>query len=211
MDSLSRRERAALCATLEAADPDAPTLCGDWNARQLAAHLVLREGHPAAIGMVVRPLSGWTKDTIDSLAAAEFGRLIHRIATGPPPWSLLRLPRVEPLFNTFEFFVHHEDLRRASPSWTPRVLGENDEEELWRLLRRRARLLLRHAPVGVELVTGTDPARHFVAHRGESPVTLSGLPSELALYVHGRGAHSHVQLSGPADATKQFAALGLSF
>ncbi len=213
MDALCRRERASLCATLESSGPDAATLCSDWNARQLAAHLVLREGHPTAVlGMVVPPLSGWTQRRLNSLAATKFALLIHRIATGPPRWSPARLPGVEPAVNTIEFFVHHEDLRRAGPSWTPRVLGEPDEEELWRHLQRRARLLLRHSPVGVELVGGTDPARrrHFVAHRGGASVTLTGPPSELALYLHGRGAHSQVELTGSADATKQFAALDLS-
>jgi uncharacterized protein (TIGR03085 family) len=210
MDSLSRRERASLCATLEAGGPEAPTLCAGWNARQLAAHLVLREGHPAATGMVLRPLSGWTKHTQNSLAATDFSRLVHRVATGPPRWSPLRLPGVEPAVNTVEFFVHHEDLRRASPSWTPRVLAEPDEQELWRLLQRRARLLLRHSPVGVELATTAPPrANQFVAHQGGSPVTLAGLPSELALYLHGRQAHSLVELTGPAEGMTQFEALRL--
>ena len=207
MDSLLRRERASLCATLEAGGPDAPTLCAGWSARQLAAHLVLREGHPAAAGMVVRPLSRWTKHTLDSLATTEFGRLVHRVATGPPRWSPVRLPGVEQAVNTVEFFVHHEDLRRAFPSWTPRVFAEPDEQELWRLLQRRARVLLRHSPVGVELATPS--ADRFVAHQGGSSVTLTGLPSELALYLHGRQAHSLVELTGPADGTTQFETLTL--
>ena len=39
----SRQERQALCDDLQAAGPDAPTLCVGWTARDLAAHLVLRE------------------------------------------------------------------------------------------------------------------------------------------------------------------------
>jgi len=207
MDSLLRRERASLCATLKAGGPDAPTLCGGWNARQLAAHLVLREGHPAATGMVVRPLFGWTKHTLHSLAATEFGQLVHRIAAGPPWWSPVRLPGVESAVNTIEFFVHHEDLRRAAPSWAPRILAQPDEQELWRLLQRRARLLLRHSPVGVELAAPN--ANRFVAHHGDPTVTLTGLPSELALYLHGRQAHSLVELTGPASGLTQFEAMTL--
>jgi hypothetical protein len=36
-------ERSDLTASLRAAGPDAPTLCGEWTTNQLAAHLVLRE------------------------------------------------------------------------------------------------------------------------------------------------------------------------
>ena len=42
------RERAALVTTMRAVGPDAPTLCGDWTTRDLAAHLVLRERRPDA-------------------------------------------------------------------------------------------------------------------------------------------------------------------
>jgi uncharacterized protein (TIGR03085 family) len=157
--------------------------------------------------MAIRPLSGWTKHTLDSIAATEFGRLIQRIATGPPWWSPMRLPGVESAVNTLEFLVHHEDLRRAAPSWTARVLADADEREIWRRLLRRARLLLRHSPVGVELAAPNET--RFVARQGSSSVTLTGLPSELALYLHGRQAHSLVTLTGPAESTTQFEALTL--
>ena len=213
MDPLDRRERASLCEKLDAGGPDAQTLCGGWNARQLAAHLVLREGHPAAVGIALRQLSGWTEHTQNSLADTDFRRLIDRIASGPARWSPLRLPGVAPTVNTFEFFVHHEDLRRAYPSWAPRLLAAADQEEFWRLLERRARLLLRHFPVGVELVStfATTPnVRRVVAHHAHASVTLTGLPAELALYLHGRQAHALVELTGPAEATAKFEALSLS-
>ena len=36
----AQRERAALVETMRAVGPDAPTLCGDWTTRDLAAHLI---------------------------------------------------------------------------------------------------------------------------------------------------------------------------
>ena len=36
----------ALCDLFEEVGPDAPTLCGDWTTRDLAAHLVMRERRP---------------------------------------------------------------------------------------------------------------------------------------------------------------------
>ena len=58
MTSPVRRERYALCDTFEAVGPDAPTLCTPWRTRDLAAHLVIREGRPdAAVGLLVPPLA----------------------------------------------------------------------------------------------------------------------------------------------------------
>ena len=55
------RERAALVNTMRAVGPDAPTLCGEWTTRDLAAHLVLRERRPdAAAGILVPALAGYT-------------------------------------------------------------------------------------------------------------------------------------------------------
>ena len=42
----AQRERAALVETMRSVGPDAPTLCGDWTTRDLAAHLVTRERRP---------------------------------------------------------------------------------------------------------------------------------------------------------------------
>ncbi len=51
------RERASLSDLLDRVGPDAPTLCEGWNARDLTAHLVLRESRPdAVLGVVIRPL-----------------------------------------------------------------------------------------------------------------------------------------------------------
>ena len=55
------RERAALVTTMRDAGPDAPTLCGEWTTRDLAAHLVLRERRPdAAAGIMIPALAGYT-------------------------------------------------------------------------------------------------------------------------------------------------------
>lgn len=46
---------------MRAAGPDAPTLCEGWTARDLAAHLVVRERRlDAAPGILVPQLAGYT-------------------------------------------------------------------------------------------------------------------------------------------------------
>ena len=66
------RERAALVATLHEVGPDAPTLCGDWTTRDLAAHLILRERHPiASLGIMVAPLADRTARAQQRLADGD--------------------------------------------------------------------------------------------------------------------------------------------
>ncbi len=43
---------------MRAVGPDAPTLCGDWTTRDLAAHLVLRERRPDAAAGILIPAAG---------------------------------------------------------------------------------------------------------------------------------------------------------
>ena len=58
----AQRERAALVESLREHGPGAPTLCEEWTARDLAAHLVVRERRlDAAPGILVPQLAGYTE------------------------------------------------------------------------------------------------------------------------------------------------------
>lgn len=194
--SFAQRERTALADLLEAVGPDAPTLCAGWDTRDLVAHLVLREGHPAALGIVVRALAGWTARQQRQLASAPYPATVARFRHGPPAISPLRLPGADAAANTFEHFVHHEDVRRAAPTWTPRDLPVDDERELWHHLTRRARLYIRSSPVPVRLDAPGFGAVSVGNTDDPSAITLSGAPGELVLYVHGRRAQAHVTIEG---------------
>jgi uncharacterized protein (TIGR03085 family) len=132
--SLARRERLALCDTALRAGPDAPTLCAPWDVRHLLCHLLVRERNPvAAVGVAVPPLSGLTERAMASLARTDFDVLVDRFRR---PWIVpFALPGVEQVIDTLEFFVHHEDIRRAQPQWAPRSLTESDEGTVWAFLR----------------------------------------------------------------------------
>lgn len=55
MTNPARSERHALCDLFMEVGPDAPTLCGEWTTRDLAAHLVVRESRPdAAAGILLK-------------------------------------------------------------------------------------------------------------------------------------------------------------
>ena len=48
---------------------------------------------------------------------------------GPPTLSVFSLPVLGNQLNTLEYFVHHEDVRRAETGATPRRLPAKDHDE----------------------------------------------------------------------------------
>ena len=173
--SYSSEERLALCALLDKTGPDAPTLCEGWTTGDLAAHLVLRERRPdAAAGVMGGPLAGYTARVQQRIRArTPFADLVRTIRSGPPRLSVMALPGMDERTNAVEFFVHHEDVRRAAPGWEPRELASGESDMLWHRLRM-ARFMLRKAPVGVELarddiVLGNRTARPTGSRRRTQP------------------------------------------
>jgi len=198
---LSRTERRALADTLETTDPEAPTLCEGWTARDLAAHVVVRERRPdSAIGLLVPQLRGYGESVRRAYAAKPYEQLIALIRSGPPPLSPLAIPAIDRLANGVELFVHHEDVRRGAGDTTPRALSDEAEAELWRHLRR-AKLLLRRAPCGVVL---RRPDGAMITARSDDPVvTVTGRPSELTLFAFGRQAAADVAYDGDPQAIER--------
>ena len=58
---------------------------------------------------------------MDRARAQGYERLVERLRSGPPPCPW-RLPGLRALLNTNEWFVHHEDVRRANGR-EPRATG----------------------------------------------------------------------------------------
>jgi uncharacterized protein (TIGR03085 family) len=109
--------------------------------------------------------------------------------------------------NAVEFFVHHEDVRRAADGWEPRALGSGESDMLWGRLRM-ARFMLRKAPVGVELARddGGPAASYRITARNATPaVTVVGSPAELTLWVMGRRAAARVRMDGIQAAVTKLA------
>lgn len=198
MTSLARTERAALCDLALEVGPDAPTLSGTWTVKDLVVHLLVREGSPAAVGIVVPPLSPLVDWESRRLARQDLDVLVERLRHGPPVYSLLAIPTVDRLANMLEFFVHHEDIRRAQEGWEPRDLPAATQDTLWKVVRMAGRLLVRSAKVGVQIERSDTGERQVLKDSG-SRVVVRGLPSELVMFVYGRKAHARVELDG-ADA-----------
>jgi uncharacterized protein (TIGR03085 family) len=198
----ARDERLALCVRLDESGPREPTLCQGWTTLDLAAHLVLRERRPdAGLGLLGGPLAGRTRRLQRLLAArTSYRHLVEMIRTGPPRLSVFGLPGADERANAIEFFVHHEDVRRAQPDWEPRKLDPGLTELLWHRLSL-AKLMLRKAPVGVELARDDqpEPAGHRVrvTAKARTPVvTVTGSPAELTMWAFGRTTAARVRLDG---------------
>ncbi len=185
-------ERAAVADLLAEVGPDAPTLCEGWTTRDLAAHLVVRGRRLDVVGGLVIPaLAGPLRRVQDSVARRPWETLVAQVRRRPL-WSPGPLDEAA---NRPEYFVHHEDVRRAQPGWAPRRLSPDFSAALWSGLRLRARLVLRRTPARV---TVSAPGHGAVtAGRGGPSVTLSGEPQELLLFLFGRQAHARVSLEGP--------------
>jgi uncharacterized protein (TIGR03085 family) len=219
----SRDERLALAALLADKGPDAPTLCEGWTTGDLAAHLVLRESRPdAAAGVMGGPLAGYTARAQGRLKSRKsYDELIEAFRTGPPRLSPFALPKADEAGNTVEYFVHHEDVRRAADGWEPRELDPGLSEALWSRLRSGARFFIGKPPVGIELARDEGSASkdsgenggpaaagpYRVTVRRTAPlVTVTGPAAELTLWAFGRVAASRVRLDGPKAAINQLQA-----
>jgi len=193
-------ERAQLCDLLEELGPAAPTLLTPWTARDLAAHLVLREhDNLAGPGLVLPGAWGRLAERRSrALAQQDFSWLAATLRSGPPP-GFFRIGWVRRLPSLNEFFVHHEDLRRANGRG-PRSNEPAMDGALWRNVTRAPWFLARRLRgTGLELHwAGT--AETVRARRGEPAARITGPPGELLLYLFGRRSAAQVEVSGPAAA-----------
>ncbi|KAA0084514.1 TIGR03085 family protein [Mycolicibacterium sp. P9-64] len=199
--SLDTQERLELCDLLDDLGPSAPTLLDGWTAHDLAAHLVLRERDLVAAPCLVLPdpFQGFAERRRVRLAESkDFAWLVARIRSGPPI-GFFRMKWVRAFPNLNEFFVHHEDVRRANGRG-PRTLPPEMDAALWRNVRRGSHYLSRrlHAS-GLDIAwTGTD--ERVTVRRGEPTARLSGAPGDLLLYLFGRQAAAQIEVSGSPEA-----------
>jgi uncharacterized protein (TIGR03085 family) len=211
--TLAHRERLALADLLTEVGPDAPTLCGDWTARDLAAHLVSRERRADALpGVAISALAWRTESLRRSYAQRPYADVVGLIRSGPGHLSFFALPGLDRMFNATEFAVHHEDVRRAQPGWQPRDLPPRVQDSLWKAVRSRASLSFRGLDSRVVLRRSDRPEAEPSVHgSGGTEVMLSGEPMELLLFAFGRRDHARVDVTGDSAAVSALAALSLAF
>jgi uncharacterized protein (TIGR03085 family) len=132
---------------------------------------------------MIPALAGYTARKQQRLAdSTDWPDLLELVASGPPLYSPLKL--LDPLVNTTEMFIHHEDVRRASPGWQPRELDSDLATALRKQIRFVSRMSLRRSPVTVVL---HDTEGATLATLGSGPqCVITAAPSELLLFLSGR-------------------------
>jgi len=190
-------ERRELTATLRRSAPDGPTLCPPWSVAELAAHLVLRGrsvryGWAQARGAEERALA-MQQELVRTLGYPAVVDAVASIRRASP----LRAPGLDDAVNLIEYVVHHEDVRRARPDWSPRALPADRQDALWRMLRLSARTAFRRTTAALSLDwagSGRPPIS------GSHPrATVHGDPVELTLVVLGRSRVAQVQVDGDRE------------
>lgn len=201
-------ERQQLCDLLIELGPEAPTLCEGWATLDMAAHLAMRERDPRG-GLVImggERFSGLGERLMQKYRDRGFDVLVDRLRVGPPlfPW---RVPGLRTALNLNEWYVHHEDVRRANGRG-PRSLPEDLDQALWDGLRRAGRFMIRRSRgLGVEVTApGRSPQR---LRKGDAQVTISGPAPELVLYLNGRRDAAEVEVSGSEEALESLASAQL--
>ena len=200
MTNFARAERLSVAALLREMGPDAPTLCEGWTTLDLAIHLVIRDRYPAALPANASDKAGkvefFAKRTAmreSELKALPWEKLGGMVAAGPGVLSPMGWTPVDVLTNTGEFYVHHEDIRRARKGWEPRNILPELEAQLWNVCKPLA-----HSPSvrneGPLIVRAPGYGELHVGNTDEGATVLEGKPSELVMYLFGRKDHAQVSL-----------------
>jgi len=206
-DDLDLRERRELCDLMLEVGPDAPTLCGEWTAFDLAAHLAIRERNPlSAPGILVGgPFEGFTARLMRHEQRRGFEAVVERVRTPPP--GPLSIPAVRSAISLVEYTVHHEDVRRPQ-GLAPRADRDDLQRAVWARLRSLAGLIVLRARTGgvsidLQATPPVDATHH--AGSGDRVVHVAGPAVELLLFMYGRQAIAEVEVTGTDPAAIEIA------
>lgn len=193
--TLAQHERRALADSFEKLGPAAPTILPGWTATELMTHLLVREGAPHLLvgtSLPISALKNRAQERIASLEDLPWDERVSRFRSGPPALSLFKV--ADSWANGIEHLVHHEDLLRAQHDWSARELSAELNEQIMARLRVLSRGIVRvHAAVTLrsghgEFTTGRP--------RSAARITVTGTPTELALWAFGREDVAQVTVEG---------------
>lgn len=191
-------ERRHLAALLRRVGPEAPTLCEGWLTRDLAVHLIERDSRPDLIAGTVLPkipvLTKRAQEADAQLRGQDWAELVAKVEK-PAVYSPARLGPLDKRMNTAEFFVHHEDVRRAQESWHRRQLLQEEERDLWAALKLMGKPLLRPEQDSVLLVANGYGSVSGGKAKTSTVRIVRGTPSELLLWAFGRREHAEVAIT----------------
>ncbi len=189
-----------MCDLFDRVGPDHPTLCEGWATYDLAAHLWVRESDPmAGPGLMISAFNETTERRMTQAKQRwSYPDLVDKVRNGPPTLSIFSMPVIGKGMNAVEYFVHHEDVRRAAADWQPRDLSAADQDELWKRVKLPARGLVHNASDGVVLSRPDGTAA--TVKKGDPAVTVTGEPAELTMWAFRRDSDPRVTFTGDPGA-----------
>ncbi len=194
--TLAQIEREALANLFDQVGPDHPTLDEGWLTRDLLVHLLIRERRPdAALGMVIKPLSGWTAKVERGFAELPWAQQVNLFRHGPPRLSIAGIPGLDAVMNGMEHFIHHEDVRRGKEPWEPRKLDEQTTEQIIKMLTSFP-MSFAFKKLKTGITVRLPDGRTLTVADGEPRVVLHGEPAEILLWVSGRRTACRVEVKG---------------
>ncbi len=196
MTNYAAIERAELADALLAAGPSAPTLCEGWTTTDLALHLIERDSRPdilAGTALASVPLlSSRARHAHNQLGSLPWNEIVAKVAR-PGGAAPARIAAIDKRLNAAEFFIHHEDIRRAQGEWTPRTLPADQEKQLWNTLKAMRIMLLRSHYGTVVLASCGYGSVSGGKGKTDDVTVVRAVPSELLMWAFGRDDHADVR------------------
>lgn len=177
---------AQLCIALAAVPPTAPTLCEGWDAHDLAVHIWVIKHDPLSWpGIVLPAFEGATSRRAESFRQRwTYEGLVEKLRRESGAIAPMPLDRFEGHRHALgEYYIHTQDVRRANglPHLTPTRETEN---ALWLRARTAGRQTWGRDREATQFMSPHHGA--FTVGRGVPTTHVSGLPSEVILWIYGR-------------------------
>jgi uncharacterized protein (TIGR03085 family) len=125
---------------------------------------------------------------------------VAKVRSGPPVF----LRPLDGAINLSEYFIHLEDVRRGEGDVGPRPADELTDVEaaLWDMQGKRTKFLTRKLD-DIDLTLALPDGEQKHVGGGSRPVTMTGTPGELTLFLSGRREAAQVELSGETPAVDE--------
>ncbi len=185
---------AQFCDALATVAPTSPTLCDGWDAHDLAVHIWVIKHDPLSWpGIVIPAFAGVTLRRAErNKRRWSYAGLVEELRQESGSIACMPLDGMEGHRHALgEYYIHTEDIRR--PNGLPRSSpAAETEDALWLRARTAGRQLWGRRRAAVHFAA---PDRNpFSLGRGVPTSRVSGLPSEVILWIYGREGAADVDV-----------------
>ncbi len=188
--ALRDRQLQRFCDVLSSANADAPTLCEGWTAHDLAIHVWILKRDPWGWpGVVAGSLGGRRAEKVRR--RWTYAALVTRLRQEPGAIACMPFDRWEGHRHALgEYWMHTQDVARPQEVTQP-TPDEALQDALWLRVQKVARHLHRGTS---GLVLARPDGRRAAVTSGPVRLLVTGEPTELMCWAHGRTAYADVAL-----------------